>query len=149
MDNMPFKLIQCSMWKLIFTVGFFIIYVIIYFYIFFINITYSQYDIGDIMSGAACGAGNAYPSGAPGFTLLSFSNRMKIWQRPIVGHVQMTFIVNQSNLSLPDSESGNLSSCLYGVFWLAGEIPSDGNKKGRLHMTSYGSLSDLHTIVER
>jgi len=38
---------------------------------------------------------------------------------------------------------------LYGVFLLAGEIPWDGNNKGRLHMTSYGSLSDLHTIVER
>jgi len=29
-----------------------------------------------------------------------------------VGHVQMTFIVNQSNLSLPDSESGKLSNFL-------------------------------------
>jgi len=28
-------------------------------------------------------------------------------------------------------------SCSYGVFWLAGEIPWDGNNKGRLHMTSY------------
>jgi len=26
------------------------------------------YDIGGIMTGAACGAGNAYPSGAPDFT---------------------------------------------------------------------------------
>jgi len=26
------------------------------------------YDIGDIMTGAACGAGNAYPSRVPGFT---------------------------------------------------------------------------------
>jgi len=25
----------------------------------------------------------------------------------------------------------------------------DGNNKGRLHMTSYGSLLDLNTIVER
>jgi len=29
-----------------------------------------------------------------------------------VGHVQMTFIVNQSNLSLTDSESGKLSKLL-------------------------------------
>jgi len=59
--------------------------------------------------------------------------------------VQMTFIVNQSNLSLPDSESAQ--SCLYGAFWLAGEIPWDGNYKARLRTTSYGPLSDLHTIV--
>jgi len=26
------------------------------------------YDIGDIMTGAACGAGNAYPLAAPDFT---------------------------------------------------------------------------------
>jgi len=32
---------------------------------------------------------------------------------------------------------------------LAGEIARDGNSKGRLHMTSYGPLSDLHTITER
>jgi len=83
------------------------------------------------------------------FIILSFYYRMKIWQRPIVGHVQMNFIVNQSNLSLPDSEMESSQSWLYGVFWLAGEIPWDGNNKGRLHMTSYGPLSDLHTIVER
>jgi len=29
-----------------------------------------------------------------------------------MGHVQMTFIVNQSNLSLPDSESGKLSKLI-------------------------------------
>jgi len=29
-----------------------------------------------------------------------------------VGHVQMTFIVNQSNISLQDSESGKLSKLL-------------------------------------
>jgi len=29
---------------------------------------------------------------------------------------------------------------------LAGEIPRDGDNKGRQHMT-YGPLSDLHTIV--
>jgi len=27
-----------------------------------------NYDIGDIMTGATCVAGNAYPSGAPDFT---------------------------------------------------------------------------------
>jgi len=27
-----------------------------------------RYDIGDIMTGTACGAENAYPSGAPDFT---------------------------------------------------------------------------------
>jgi len=32
---------------------------------------------------------------------------------------------------------------------LASEIPQDGNNKGHLHLTSYWSLSDLHTIVER
>jgi len=40
--------------------------------------------------------------------------------------VQMTFIFNQSNLSLPDSESGKLSQllvCLYGAFLLDSEIP--------------------------
>jgi len=39
------------------------------------------------------------------FILLSFYYRM-------MGHLQMTFIVNQSNLSLPDSESGKLSKLL-------------------------------------
>jgi len=29
------------------------------------------------------------------------------------------------------------------------EIPLDGNNKGRLHMTSYLLLSDIHMIVER
>jgi len=29
------------------------------------------------------------------FIILSFYYHMKIWQRPIVGHVQMTFVVNQ------------------------------------------------------
>jgi len=42
------------------------------------------------------------------FIILSFY-RMKIWQRPVGGHVLMTLIFNQSNLSLPDSESGKLS----------------------------------------
>jgi len=46
------------------------------------------------------------------FMILSFYYHMKIWQQPIVGHMQMTFIVNQSNLSLPDSENGNLSKAL-------------------------------------
>jgi len=32
---------------------------------------YFGYDIGDIMTGGACGAGNAYPSGAPDFTSYS------------------------------------------------------------------------------
>jgi len=32
------------------------------------EINWFRYDIGDIMMGAACGAGNAYPSGASGFT---------------------------------------------------------------------------------
>jgi len=41
------------------------------------------------------------------FIILSFYCHMKIWQWAIVGHVQMTFIINQSNLSLPDSGSGN------------------------------------------
>jgi len=46
------------------------------------------------------------------FIILSFCYRMDIWQRPIVGHVQMTRIVSQSNLSLPDSESRKLSKLL-------------------------------------
>jgi len=61
-----------------------------------------------------------------------------------VGHVQMTFIVYQSNLSLPDSESRKLSKLLV---WRIFEIPWDGNNKGHLHMTCYGPLSDLHMIV--
>jgi len=46
------------------------------------------------------------------FIILSFYYRMKIWQRHIVGHVQITFIVNQSNLILPDSESRKHSKVL-------------------------------------
>jgi len=46
------------------------------------------------------------------FIILSFYYRMKIWQRPIMGHVQVTFIIKQSNLSLPDSESGKLSKLI-------------------------------------
>jgi len=42
------------------------------------------------------------------FIILSFY-RMKIWQRPIRGHVLMTLTFNMSNLSLSDSESGKLS----------------------------------------
>jgi len=46
------------------------------------------------------------------FIILLFFYHMKIWQRPVRGHVQMTFVVNQSNLSLPDSEIGKLSKVL-------------------------------------
>jgi len=30
--------------------------------------TFHSYDIGDIVTAAVCGSGNAYPSGAPNFT---------------------------------------------------------------------------------
>jgi len=33
--------------------------------------------------------------------------------------------------------------CLYGAFWLVGEIPRDGDYEGRLHMTYFLPLSDL------
>jgi len=55
------------------------------------------------------------------FIILSFYYRMKIWQRPIVGHVQMTFIIYQSNRSLPDSESGSKAlkvACMEYFDWL-------------------------------
>jgi len=73
---------------------------------------------------------------------------MRIWQRPIVGHVQMTFIVNRYQISAYQIQKVESSQTfLYGLFWLAGELPWDGNNKGHLHMTCYGPLSDLHTIV--
>jgi len=70
------------------------------------------------------------------FIILSFYYRMKISQRPIVGHVQMTFIVNQSSLSstYQIQKSGKLSNLFVWSIWLAGEIPWDGNYKGRLYM---------------
>jgi len=43
---------------------------------------------------------------------------MEMWQRSVVGHVQMTFIVNQSNHSIPDSESWKLA-CMENFNWLA------------------------------
>jgi len=46
------------------------------------------------------------------FIILSLYYLMKIWQWPVRCHVQMTFIVNKSNISLPDSESGKLSNVL-------------------------------------
>jgi len=66
-----------------------------------------------------------------------------------VGHVQMIFIVNQSNLSLLDLESGKLSKLIVWSIFIGWWIPWNGNYKGRLHMTHYGSLSDIRTIVER
>jgi len=33
-----------------------------------VSTIYPRYDIGDLVTGAACGAENAYPSGAPDFT---------------------------------------------------------------------------------
>jgi len=48
----------------------------------------------------------------------------------------MTFIINQSNLSLPDSESS--PSCFYGAFQL-GEVPL----RWKLQRSS---AHDLHTM---
>jgi len=45
----------------------------------------------------------------------------------------MTFIDNQSNISYQIQKVESSQSYLYGAFWLAGEIPWDGNYKGRLH----------------
>jgi len=83
------------------------------------------------------------------FIILSFYYRMKIWQRPIGGHVQTISVIsisgnftNQSKYSIQATFWAfhflNLVSC----DWLV-------NSKGHLHMTHYGSLSDLHTILER
>jgi len=81
------------------------------------------------------------------FIILSLYYCIKNWQRPIVGHVQMTLSLTNKILAYQIQKVESPQSCLYVVFWLAGEIPRDGNNKGRLHMTSYGPLSDLHTIV--
>jgi len=54
---------------------------------------------------------------------------MKIWQRPIVGHVQITLISAYQIQKLESSQS-----CLYVAIWLAGEISCYENYKGRMHM---------------
>jgi len=66
-----------------------------------------------------------------------------------VGHVQMNFIVNQPNLSLPDSEIRKLSELLVWNILMGWWNSWDGNNKGRLLVTYHGPPSDLHTIVER